>query len=365
MRRWDSSGAGLGVFSMKILFVGDLNEYTRTHQRYQAMEDLGHEVIPLPTVPIPWRSGIDKLSLWYRGMNKLGYPPDRTQVNKKMLQIAREQKPKLIWIEKGLMVKPRTLKQIKRIDPDIMLVFYSTDNMSKRHNQSAYFQGCLPIYDWICQYAYFDEKNWIKVWFHQMGAKRVLFTDGAYDRETHHPLSVTREDRIWLGADVIFVGSFEEDRAQQMLYLAQNDVSVRIWGGRWERWQEQHPNLKIEGHPVYGEDYVKALCASKIALGFLRKVNDDLQTGRTMEIPACGAFMLAERTREHLRLFEEGEEAEFFDSKKELLKKVRYYLEHDEERERIAKAGRKRCVESGYSHHDRLKYILGKIRGDI
>jgi spore maturation protein CgeB len=349
---------------MKILFVGNLNEYTRTHQRYQAMRELGYEVNPLSTAPIPWRSGIDKLSLWCRVMNKLGYPPDRTQVNEKTLQITREQTPDLIWIEKGLMVKPRTLKQIKRIDPDIVLVFYSTDNMIKRHNQSAYFRGCLSIYDWICQYAYFEGKNRVKKWFRQMGAKRLLFTDGAYDRDAHRPLCVTKEDPQRLGADVVFVGSFEVDRARQMLYLAQNGVPVRVWGGRWEGWQDRHPNLTVEARPIYGRDYAKALCASKIALGFLRKMNDDLQTGRTMEIPACGTFMLAERTRDHLKLFEEGKEAEFFDSKEELLEKVRYYLQHDDERERIAKAGRKRCVESGYSHHDRLKYMLDVIRSD-
>ena len=125
----------------------------------------------------------------------------------------------------------------------------------------------------------------------------------------------------------------------------------------------KHQNLQVENKPIYNEDYAKALCATKINLCFLRKINRDLHTSRTMEIPACGGFMLAERTSEHQELFEENKEAVFFDNNnpKKLLEKVRYYLEHEEEREAIAKAGRKRCLKSGYSHHDRLAWMLKQI----
>jgi spore maturation protein CgeB len=150
-----------------------------------------------------------------------------------------------------------------------------------------------------------------------------------------------------------------------MLYLARNGVRVRIWGTRWESWSRRHrePNLLIEGCALVGEEYVKAICASKIALCFLRKMNRDQQTSRTMEIPACATLMLAERTTEHQRLFEEGCEAEFFSSPQELLQKVNYYLGHDPEREAIAVAGRRRCIQSGYSHHERLEYMFSVIEG--
>ena len=72
-------------------------------------------------------------------------------------------------------------------------------------------------------------------------------------------------------------------------------------------------------------------------------MNRDLQTTRSVEIPACGAFMLAERTEEHLELFEEGKEAEFFGSRDELLQKVRYYLTHAEDANRLPPPAAERC----------------------
>ena len=122
------------------------------------------------------------------------------------------------------------------------------------------------------------------------------------------------------------------------------------------------PHLRIEGRAVYGDQYAEVLCAFDINLCFLRRLNRDRQTQRSVEIPACGAFMLAERTEEHLDLFKEGIEAEFFDSDEELLAKVRYYLANPEQRKRIAAAGLERCLRGGYSYHDRLRWMLEKAR---
>jgi spore maturation protein CgeB len=54
-------------------------------------------------------------------------------------------------------------------------------------------------------------------------------------------------------------------------------------------------------------------------------------------------------------------EAEFFSSNEELLTKVQYYLGKPEEREKIARAGRERCVKSEYSMRAQLSQMLCAI----
>ena len=46
----------------------------------------------------------------------------------------------------------------------------------------------------------------------------------------------------------------------------------------------------------------------------------------------------------------------------ELLEKVRYYLEHSDERARVAAGGRQRCLTSGYDNAARLAGALEEIQ---
>ena len=100
------------------------------------------------------------------------------------------------------------------------------------------------------------------------------------------------------------------------------------------------------------------ISSSKINLNFLRKANNDTETTRTIEIPACNGFMLAEASEEQKKLFKENEEAVFFYSKKDLLEKIKYYLTNDDKRNMIAARGFKKCIISEYNYDKQIKEIL-------
>lgn len=290
----------------------------------------------------------------------LGLPirlPDATKANKKIIELITNKEFDILWIDKGITINAATLKKARELDSNIKIISYSPDNMALRHNQSYNFLKCIQLYD-----AHITTKSCAVDELYRLGAKKVIYCHQSFDPDFHYPHEVTQEDITRLGGDVGFVGTWEKERMESILYLSRNGIKVRVFGdGAWNQCKGDNSNLIIENRGLYNEDYPKSFRCFKISLCFLRKMNTDLHTTRSIEIPACGGFMLAERTTEHQELFEEGKEAEYFSSNQELLKKCRYYLEHDKERTDIAESGYRRCISSGYSNTETLKRVIEGI----
>lgn len=107
-----------------------------------------------------------------------------------------------------------------------------------------------------------------------------------------------------------------------------------------------------------GSDYNLAINSAKIALVFLSKKNNNSYTRRCFEIPAAKTFMLSEYTDDLDSMFNECVEAEYFRDKKEMMDKIKYYLKHDDKREKIARAGHERLLRDGHEVTDRAREIL-------
>jgi len=344
----------------RILFVADLNTYSKGRARLRALERLGAEVTSLTHTAIGGEDkGHAEITLAFRVAWKLGIHLDTEGVNARMIAEAARVKPNLVWIEKGNMVRPATLKRIKAQNPDTVIAAYSEDDMFNQLNRTRAFTAGLPFYDVVfTTKSYNADVGELPA----LGAKRCVMVDKAYDPDQHMPLDITEEERAAYGSDIGFIGTYAPERGQDVLFLAEQGFDVRVWGNGWERFTDRHTNLRVENRALVNTDgdlrYTKGIRATKINLGFLRKANRDLQTDRSVEIPACGGFMLAEYSDEHARLFAGGREAAYYRDRAELVRNVRYYLEHTAERDAVARAGRARCLSSGYSHDERLKFML-------
>ncbi|MGK6351560.1 CgeB family protein [Parapedobacter sp. DT-150] len=348
---------------MKILSVGNMSGLSNTClHRHWALEKVADIIDVVNTSEKSTSLGY---RIAYHLFWRLKLPirlPDISGANMKIRELVRKanvQQPyDIVWIDKGITINPETLQDIKQLSPKTKIVSYSPDNMALRHNQSQNYLNCLPLYDHI-----FTNKSYILDDMRRLGAKDIKFENNSYESKFHYPHVLTNEEVKRLGGDVGFIGMWEKERGESISYLAKNGIKVKVFGdGRWNKYKGA-PNFEILPG-VFSEDYSKALQAFKISLCFLRKLNFDQQTTRTMEIPACGGFMLAERTEEHLALFEEGKEAAFFSSDEELLEKCIYYLAHDDDRKKIAKAGTLRCETSGYSNEKTIKRLIEVVMRD-
>jgi spore maturation protein CgeB len=231
--------------------------------------------------------------------------------------------------------------------------------MLNRRNCSKRYRASISSYD-----IHITTKSYNVDELISLGARRVRFIQNGYDPATHRPVVLTPNDRSLFETDVVFIGQWERARQLSLETLIRTipDIKLRVWGPGWKhvpKGSNLWPCLMMRS--VYGSEYAKAICASKICLGFLSKANRDLQTTRSIEIPACEGFLLAERTDEHLNLFQENTEVEFFDCDEELCFKVQYYLAHENQRRQIALNGRIRCLRSGYSNQALLASVLREI----
>jgi spore maturation protein CgeB len=83
---------------------------------------------------------------------------------------------------------------------------------------------------------------------------------------------------------------------------------------------------------------------------------------RTFEVPAIGSCMLTEDTQEHREIFgKEGEAVLYFNTISEMLEKTRWLLNHDRERQRLAKSVHQLITQGSHTYRDRLKTILSYL----
>lgn len=164
-----------------------------------------------------------------------------------------------------------------------------------------------------------------------------------FDHPSVHWLPLACDGDVHLGSevdkewDVGFVGNVSQDR-------------------------ERHRKLDVVAEHFSTNDYMKPCPKEEIAEVYSRSrivfncaVGNEVNM-RVFEAMASGSLLVTERVANgQSELFEDGVHLVEYSGDSEMIEKIRYYLEHDDERERIARAGqeavlrdhtyRKRCDE--------------------
>ncbi len=361
---------------MRILFLGSIGEGQTSLMRLRALRRLGHEV-----------EGVDTFQRWQRApwtqrqmQRRLGGGSIVDALNQDVLEAARAFRPELVWAEKQEYLRAETLEGLRR--QGARLAHYTPDPyfyLSWR--RTPIMDAAIGRFDVLLYCKSYERADYAAL------GKPLIYLPLGYCDEVHRPLP--SGNPRW-SCDVGFLGGWEPRRERLLRAIARSGVGLNIWGNYWEflrdgRWSlrrriilgqlaggerfsiRRDPVLgpALRGAEVYADDYARALTGARIGIGFLRRTWPDQHTTRTFEIPACGSLLLADRTPEHQELFEEGAEAEFFSSEAELVDKAKHYAGNEAARRRIAEAGRRRCLSSGYAYVERLGSAMAAVRASL
>lgn len=260
----------------------------------------------------------------------------------------------LCYVDGGEWVTPGVISILRQYAPKI--ISYNIDDPLGSRDGRRYiaYRRSLPYYDLsvVMRSQNVEEAR-------RLGARKVLRVYMAADEITHAPRNITAQDhQIW-DSDVLFLGTWMPERGPFLLSLINRGVPLTIRGSSWSKAPEW-PQIKShwKGGAVYGDDYAKAIQCAKVNLGLLSKGNRDRHTTRSLEIPALGGLLCAERTDEHLSMYQEGKEALFWEDAEECAAMCTLALEDETKRKMMAEAGHKRVIQNGHYNESVLSCIL-------
>ena len=117
------------------------------------------------------------------------------------------------------------------------------------------------------------------------------------------------------------------------------------------------PRVINKGIAVYDKDMPLVFNHSKINLNIgLRSIKTGISL-RCFDIMGCGGFLMSTCQNELWDYFVPGEDFEFFTSPEDLVKKCKYYLDHDDVREKVARNGLEK-VREFHSFECRIKEMF-------
>lgn len=136
--------------------------------------------------------------------------------------------------------------------------------------------------------------------------------------------------------DVSFVGRCNDGREGFITSLKKKGINVTTFGQGWKN-----------GSRVSQAELIKIYNQSKISLNmsFASRDSKILSTkGRDFEVPGCGSLLLTKDTEEIAEYFVPGKEIITYEDANDAAEKIKYYLNDEDERERIAKKGYERVM---------------------
>jgi spore maturation protein CgeB len=278
------------------------------------------------------------------------------RIDEKLMKSVKEEKPELVFFVGIGSMKKETVKGITAKSGAMTLVWFGDDHW-QFHKLSKHW---APLFHWV---ATTDPEAVPK--YRKIGYKNVILSQWAFNNFDGAFLNLPKV------YDVTFVGAAHGNRKNLIKEIEKENIDIKCWGSGWPAGRvSREEMLKIFSQSKINLNFTKSsgVLWKELALIFLHRnydrsigINnpkywlDNLRSlppsiwskqikGRNFEIPGLGSFFLTEYVNHLEDYYEIGKEIDCFYNFRELVEKIKYYLEHNEEREKIAKSGYERTL---------------------
>lgn len=171
------------------------------------------------------------------------------------------------------------------------------------------------------------------------------------------------QDVRGLVADSIGIEVTARDREKLLLGLSEiGGVSLYTGSDMPENLKKAGVNLR--GKVKYAEEMPFVFKNSRINLNISSRTIESGVPRRVFDILMCGGFCLTNYQPEVAELFEDGVDLVMYTSMEDAVNKAAYYLEHEDERVKIAENGYKKVCEC-YTVRKYLEEIIGVLGEEI
>lgn len=294
--------------------------------------------------------------VYFSIQNRYKFGPIIKKINSDILKLTKSKNYDLIFIWRGIHIKPETLIEIKNHNKNTIVFGYNNDSTYSKKHPSWLFhllKKQIPHYDHFYSYRESDVPIYTK-----NGCNSSIFFP-TFDASRTYPIKNTIKN-----FDVVFIGHYENDgRDILLLKLIELKLRVGLHGQDWVK-SIHYAKLKEklgEIKPAY-KNYNEILNSGKIALNLLSKSNDDTYTRRSLEIPSTKTAMLAPLTSQHIEWFKPDLEAFYFKSYNEIPELIIELLKKPKKINDIADAGYIKVTNGEFQLSDRVNMIIKDYR---
>jgi len=333
--------------SLRIAYIGPA--WGTSLHRARALERLGHTV----SIIDPW-SWLGKSKWVGRWQHHTGAFGVCIIIKQRIIREVYAARPDMIWVNQGELLSASLMQNLHSIN--VPIVNYANDNPFCSVNKYRFrkYKTALPFYDLI---VVTFEDNVTQAM--SVGAKKVMRVFMCADEKIHSQCELTTNDHTQFDNDVSYISQWAPERGAFLAKLVGMGIPISIWGDRWNKakeWPILTPYWRGPG--IYDRDYSKIIQCSKISLCLLYKAAGNLHTNRSIEIPALGTLLCAERSVEHQTLYDEGKEAIFFNNADECADLCHKYLADNELRMDIARRGHERALRNNLFNEPVMASII-------